>query len=474
MRLSAAVGLSLAAFAAVPVPARAADRPNIVVIFADDLGWGDLACYGHPRFKTPELDRLAAQGARLTNFYVPVPYCAPSRAAILTGRYPARCGMPFNPVPAADGGEKNGDARGLPVAEVTLADLLRKAGYATACVGKWHLGHHEPFLPTRRGFDEYLGVLYSNDMHRVELFDGERMVEYPVVQTTLMRRLTERAVGFIERNRERPFFLYFPTSAVHKPLAPAEAFYKQSGAGLYGDAVAELDWSVGQVLAKLRDLKLDDRTLVIFSSDNGPWYGGSAGGLRGMKGQTWEGGLRVPLIARWPGRIPAARVVAAPAIVMDVFPTVLAAAGVPAPADRTIDGRDLTGLLAADVAPPREALFFFAGDALRAVRSEKWKLHVAPPGPGRDKVWAPDEPWLDPRRPDGVRILAPFEQAHPSAFPGVRTGDPGAAGSLFDLDADAAEQKNVAAANPEVVRRLQALAERMKADLAKDGPPKAE
>ena len=209
-------------------------------------------------------------------------------------------------------------------------------------VGKWHLGHQSPEqLPTHRGFDEYLGILYSNDMRPVRLIDGEKPVEYPLVQATLTRRYTERALRFIERNRNSPFFLYFAHAMPHKPLACSEAFYKKSGAGLYGDVLAELDWSVGQVLAKLKELGLDRRTLVLFTSDNGPWFGGSTGGLRGMKSTTWEGGYRVPCIARWPGRIAAGNVCGAPAVTMDLFATALAAAEIQPPQDRVIDGKDL-------------------------------------------------------------------------------------------------------------------------------------
>lgn len=462
--------LGLLALAA-PVAPAARARPNVVVILADDLGWGDLSCYGHPRFKTPAIDQLAGEGARLTDFYSCAPYCAPSRAGLLTGRYPFRCGLTANPLPIGDpAGNERADALGLPPSERTLAEALRDAGYRTACYGKWHLGHHESFRPLRQGFDEYLGVLYSNDMHPVELFENDRMVEYPVVQATLTRRLTERATDFIRRNRDWPFFLYLPEAMPHKPLAVSEAFYGRSGAGLYGDVMAELDWSVAAVLATLRDQGLERDTLVFFTSDNGPWYGGSAGGLRGMKGQTWEGGIRVPLIARWPGRIPAGQIRHEPGLLVDLFSTSLAAAGVPPPADRTIDGRDLLPLLTTGAGGPRDAVFSMNGANLCSVRNGRYKLHVVPPGPARDREWKPDEPYVDPRRPDGVRILAPFEQAHPSQHPGVRTGDPGVAGSLFDLQADPAEQRDVAAQHPEVVRELRAAYDRMRVEVTAARP----
>ncbi len=454
------------AFMAGAAAAQEPARPNVIIILADDLGWGDLGCYGQQKFKTPNLDRMAKEGARLTNCYAPVPYCAPTRAALLTGRYPFRNGLWQNPFPADDPSVKNADHLGLPPDEITLAETFQAAGYKTACIGKWHLGHRPQFRPLKQGFEEYLGILYSNDMHRVELFDGDKMIEYPVVQATLTKRYTDRALQFIERNRERPFFLYLPHAMPHKPLAVSEDHYGKSGAGLYGDVLAELDARVGQLLAKIKELGLDDKTLVFFSSDNGPWYGGSSGGLRGMKGQTWEGGLRVPLIARWPGRIPAGHVNNEPAILMDLFTTSLTAAGIPPPKDRTIDGKNIMPLLTSDAKSPHEALFGFRGDRLATVRSGRWKLHVSVPGPARERVWKPDEPWTDPRRPDGVRILAPYEQAHPSQFPGVQTGDPPTLPALFDLEKDPAEQHNIADKHPDVVKQLQAYADKLRQEMS--------
>ncbi len=448
--------------AAADEPAR---RPNVVLILADDLGYGDLGCYGHPKFKTPNLDRMAQEGARLTDFYVPVPYCAPTRASLLTGRYPPRCGLTRNPFPAGDPQVKDSDDIGLPLTEHTLGQLFQQVGYRTSCIGKWHLGHKPRFLPTRRGFDDYFGILYSNDMHPVELFDGERKVEYPVVQTTLTRRYTERALYFIEQNKDRPFFLYFAQAMPHKPLAVGEAFYQKSGAGLYGDVIAELDDSVGQVLSKLKALNLDRQTLVLFTSDNGPWYGGSSGGLRGMKGMSWEGGLRVPLIARWPGKVPAGHVSSAPAITPDLFVTALAAAGIATPEGRVLDGKDLWPVLTSKASSPHEALFFFRGDRLHAVRSGQWKLHLLPPGPPKGgRIMKPDEKWVDPRGPDGVRILAPFEQAHPSQFPGLPP-TPVTVPALFELRKDPGEEHNLAEKEPDTVRRLQGLAEKWLAGL---------
>jgi len=437
--------------------------PNVIVIFADDLGYGELSCQGHAKFKTPMLDRMAAEGARLTDFYVPVPYCAPSRGTIMTGRYPWRHGVIRNPCPDAGVNDV-----GIPESEITLGEALQAAGYATCCVGKWHLGHQPQFYPCRNGFDEYLGILYSNDMRPVELIDGDQVVEYPVVQATLTKRYTERAIRFIEKSRDRPFFLYFPHAMPHKPLAASEVFYKKSDAGLYGDVIAELDWSVGQILTKLKALGLDEKTLVIFTSDNGPWFGGSSGGLRGMKGQTWEGGIRVPMIARWPGKIPAGHVSHQPAGTIDVLPTVLTLAGVDVPSDRVIDGKDIMPLLTSDARSPHEALFAMHGPRLMTVRSGPWKLHVQKP-PLWPKHLKSD--WVDPRGPDGVTILAPHEQATPDDHPDVLTGDPPQPMMLFDLQGDPSEQDNVAAKHPEVVQRLQGLFDEMAAQVPPP-PPK--
>lgn len=438
-------------------PLLAADRPNVIIILADDLGYGDLGCYGHPRFKTPVLDRMATEGTRLTQFNTPAPFCAPTRASLLTGRYPIRCGMTANPAP--DGGPQ-ADAVALPAGEVTLAQLLKQAGYVTGMLGKWHLGHKKPeYLPTRRGFDDYLGILYSNDMRPVQLIEGEKAVEYPVVQATLTKRYTERALNFIERNKARPFFLYFAHAMPHKPLACSEDFYKKSGAGLYGDVLAELDWSVGQLLAKLKALGLEDRTLVAFTSDNGPWYGGSSGGLRGMKGTSWEGGYRVPCIVRWPGQVPAGKVSSELSVMMDLFATTLAAAGIEPPRDRVTDGKNLLPLLKGQGKSPHDVIFGHQGPRLATIRDGRWKLHLLPARDRRDSK--PGERWVDPRGPDGVTLLAPYEQSQPADYPGLRSGDETKALSLFDLANDPGEQHDVAAKHPDVVKQLKARYDQM-------------
>ncbi len=350
-------------------------KPNIVILLADDLGYGDLGCYGHPTFKTPHLDRMAAQGVRLTQFNCPAPFCAPTRASLLTGRYPFRCGMVANPAP--DGGAA-ADSLALPAGEVILAQVLRAAGYRTGMLGKWHLGHKPGSLPTDRGFDEYYGIPYSNDMRPVQVLQDTQVVEYPVVQATLTRRYTDRAVRFIQDNKSRPFFLYFAHAMPHKPLACSEDYYRQSGHGLYADVMAELDDSVGRVFHTLKEAGVDDNTLVFFTSDNGPWFGGSTGGLRGMKGSSWEGGYRVPMIARWPGKIPAGQTRSQLAVMMDIFATVLDVTGAKMPDERVLDGRSILPVLIQDAASPHEVIFGHQADKLATVRDGQWKLHVLP------------------------------------------------------------------------------------------------
>jgi arylsulfatase A-like enzyme len=443
---------------------RADDRPNVVIILADDLGYGDLSGYGHPTFRTPRIDRLAEEGAKLTQFHAPAAVCAPTRASLLTGRHPFRCGMTQNPAP--DGGPA-ADALALPASEVTLAQVLKSAGYATGMLGKWHLGHKPGTLPTDRGFDEYFGIPYSNDMRPVQVLEGRDVAEYPVVQATLTRRYTDRAVDFIERNKQRPFFLYFAHAMPHKPLAVNEAYYTKSGHGLYADVMAELDASVGSVLDALQQAGVADKTLVIFSSDNGPWFGGSSGGLRGMKGSTYEGGFRVPLIARWPGRIPAGRTSAAPAVMMDVFATVLKATGGKMPDERILDGHDLLPALTEGAASPHEYIVGHQGSRLATIRDARWKLHVLKPSAMNLKP-GPDGLWLDPRAPDGVTILAPFEQYNLDAYPGLETGDEPTPMQLFDLQSDPGEQADVADKHPEEVRRLKAAYDEIHRDLAAD------
>ncbi len=368
-------------------------KPNFVIIFADDLGYGDLACYGHPTIRTPNLDRMAAEGQRWTDFYVGASVCTPSRSALLTGRLPIRSGM-CSDVRRVLFPDSSG---GLPQNEITLAEALKPQGYTSACIGKWHLGHLPQYLPTNNGFDYYFGLPYSNDMDRVggqgreafknpkveywnvPLMRNTEIIERPADQNTLTKRYTEEAVRFIERSKDRPFLLYLAHTMVHVPLFRSKDFQGRSPRGLYGDAVEEIDWSVGRILDTLRREGLAENTLVVFTSDNGPWLtfnllGGSAGLLREGKGCTFEGGMREPCIAWWPGTI-RPTVVREIGCTMDLFTTMVKLAGGEVPSDRIIDGLDLSPVLFAKGPSPRKTVFFYRGVRLYAVRKGPFKAH---------------------------------------------------------------------------------------------------
>ena len=342
--------------------------PNIVLIVADDLGYGDLGCYGSS-IATPNIDRIAQQGVRFTQFCSASPVCSPARAALMTGRYPTRVGIPR----VLD----TCDTYGLPDSETTMAQVLKSAGYATMCVGKWHLGSTPQYLPTNRGFDEFYGIPYSIDQGTRPLLSNTDIIEQPASLETLTRRYTERAVDFIGRSGGAPFFLYMPHSFPHIPLAASPAFSGRSFQGLYGDVVQEIDWSVGQVLESIQANGLDSNTLVMVSSDHGPWFQGSPGGLRGRKGDTFEGGVRVPFVARFPGLIPGGQVCEEFAASLDIFPTVAGLAGAALPAN-PLDGIDIQPLLTGQPQDlPREAFLYFNDVYLQCARLGQWKLHVA-------------------------------------------------------------------------------------------------
>jgi arylsulfatase A-like enzyme len=401
-------------------------RPNLVIIYADDLGYGDLGCYGARAIRTPNLDRMAAEGLRMTSFYSVSPVCTPSRAALLTGRYAARMGaeqMHLSNVLFPT------DRTGLPQEETTIARALGARGYATACIGKWHLGHLAPHRAIDHGFDYYFGIPYSNDMSPRPLVRNAETVEEPARLETLTRRYTEEAVAFIERSKGKPFFLYLAHTMPHIPLAASAGFRDKSAAGLYGDAVEELDWSAGEVLRSLRRAALERDTLVLFSSDNGPWYQGSAGPLRGRKGSTYEGGVREPGIAWWPGHIRAGSVSDEPVATIDLFPTALALAGEADPASATrlpLDGRDILPLLLGrEKKSPNELLLFFDGLYLQTARAGRYKLHAAR--------------WNIPRY-----TAASAQQRNQRL---VRA-------ELYDLTSDIGESYDLAADRAEVVRDL--------------------
>ncbi len=344
----------------------AANRPNIVLILADDLGYGDVGVYGSDLIATPNIDRLAADGGRLTSFYSSGSNCTPSRAGLLTGRYPIRSGMAHQVIFVDD-------THGLPPAEVTIAEMLGSLGYATAVAGKWHLGHLSPYWPTEQGFDEFFGLPYSNNQSPLALYRNTDVVEDPVEQSTLTRRFTDAAIDFISRHKDQPFFVYLAHTAPHIPLHVEPGNRGKSAAGYYGDVVEELDANIGRLTAALETLGLADNTLVIFTSDNGPYPEGSTGGLRGSKGTLWEGGQRVPLIARWPARIAGGSVSDAIAMNIDILPTIAAIAGAELPENVTIDGRSIVAQLNGDSKSPHEVLYFFNDQEIGAVRTQEWK-----------------------------------------------------------------------------------------------------
>ncbi len=423
-------------------------RPNFIVIFTDDQGYGDLGSYGHPTLRTPHLDRMAAEGQRWTSFYA-APICTPSRAQVMTGRYAIRSGLAAGVLfPNSTGGLQPG--------EVTIAEVLKPSGYATLAVGKWHLGHLPQYLPTNQGFDRYFGIPYSNDMDRnsaipasdvfrrtlspriddynVPLMRDGKVVERPADQTTITRRYTDEAIAFIREQRTRPFFLYLAHNLPHVPLFRSKEFEGRSARGVYGDAVEEIDYNVGRILSTLRELKLERQTLVVFLSDNGPWmpyqeHGGSAGPLRGAKGSTWEGGVRVPAIFWQPGTI-APAVVAGIGSEMDLLPTFARLANLTVPKARPLDGQDLSETLRSGAPSPRDTVFYYRGAALAGVRHRAFKLHLSMAA-GSGAAGA-------------TPIPAPANPAW----------------ELYNLDEDPSEKFNLADRYPDVVRELRAMMEK--------------
>jgi len=427
--------------------------PNFIIVYADDLGYADIGPFSDlpkaTRPATPNLDRMAAEGVRLTSFYVAQAVCSASRAALLTGSYSNRVGI--------SGALNHTADYGLNPDETTIAEVLKTRGYATAMFGKWHLGHRQPFLPLHQGFDEYLGLPYSNDMWPrhpqqknfypdLPLIEGDRVVKLDPDQSQLTTMYTERAVKFIDGHRNTPFFLYVATAMPHVPLFVSSKYKDRTGRGLYGDVVAELDWGVGQILDAVKKAGLDNDTLVVFTSDNGPWlsygnHGGSAGHFREGKGTAFEGGVRVPFVARWPGRLPKGTETRVPAMTIDLLPTISRLAGARVSPDRIIDGRDLWPVLSGEknAPPPHDVLYFYWGQELHAVRSGKWKLHLPHPYQSLEAAGADGAP--------GKYVRKDIEL------------------SLYDLEADPAETKNLAAANPDVVATVMKYVEQAREDL---------
>ena len=450
---------------AVAVDSKDAKRPpNIVIIFIDDLGYADIGPFGATAYKTPHLDGMAKEGRIFTDFHSATAVCSASRAGLMTGCYPERVSIlgalrPKSPV-------------GINADETTLAELCKSRGYATAIYGKWHLGDDKKFLPLQHGFDEYFGLPYSNDMSPLQaemvemtpaaaakkreapplpLFEGNEIID-PAVSPEKLAQLTtlytEHAVSFIDRHKDQPLLLYVPHTMVHVPLAVSEKFKDKSGAGLFGDVVMELDWSVGQILDAIKRDGLDDNTLVIFTSDNGPWsnYGnhaGSAGPLREGKGTMWEGGYREPCVMWWPGKIPADTKCDELVSTLDIFPTVAELIGAELPKDHAIDGKDMWPLMAADkdAKSPHDVLYCYYGRELRAVRDPRWKL-------------------VFPHEYRSLKGKPAGRDGNPAAYKQVKTKQ-----ALYDLKNDVSETKDVAAEHPEIVARLETAAEQARATL---------
>jgi arylsulfatase A-like enzyme len=428
--------LSIAASNSLAAPDNQANasksKPNIILILADDLGYGDIGSYGSTTIKTPNIDSMAQQGAKFNEFYAASPVCTPSRAGLLTGRYPIRQGIHEVFYPES--------FQGMDPEEITIAELLKDAGYATGLVGKWHLGHHDKYMPWNQGFDTFFGLPYSNDMGGLYYFRNREIDFTEIDQRLLTQTYTEEALKFIDTHQSQPFFLYLAHNMPHVPLYASAEFEGKSEGGLYGDTVEEIDWSVGQILKRLESLKLTENTLVIFTSDNGPWLvmgdeGGSAGILREGKQYTFEGGMRVPAIAYWPNTIDPGTEPAGLATMMDWLPTFANMADVPLPADRAIDGKDISGLLTGTGSRADQELFYYMNGELRAYRSGQWKLKLPFKGQPRFLSWIQNG------------FVAPHELL------------------LFNLGSDPAEENNLAAENPQVVSSMLVKLEAFKASL---------
>lgn len=427
-------------------------QPNIVLIFTDDQGYQDVGCFGSPDILTPHIDKMASEGVKFTQFYASQGVCSASRASLLTGCYPNRLGIHGAYFPRAK--------RGLNPDEMTIAEMLKPLGYATAIYGKWHLGDHPDFLPNKQGFDHYFGIPFSNDMWPLHpandqfqfdplpLMEGDSVIQYLEDQSMITTWYTERAVQFIDQQKDRPFFLYLPHSMPHVPLFVSEKFAGKSERGLYGDVIMEIDWSVGQIMAALKRNGLEENTLVIFTSDNGPWlnYGehsGSALPLREGKGTALEGGVRVPCVMKWPGKIPAGSTQKEAAMSIDILPTIAAITGATLP-DKVIDGKNIQGLMCSEAGAksPQEAYYFYyKTNELHAVLSGKWKLYL--PHQYRS---------LNGRKGGSGGLPVPYEQ--------LNMGQ-----ELYDLSADISETNNLADQHPDVVTRLLAIAEEAREEL---------
>ena len=434
--------------------------PNVLIILADDLGYGDISCYDTEATNTPNIDGIAAEGVRCTDFYVPTPYCAPSRATLLTGRFPLRHGIVRNPAPDAGINDV-----GLSADEITLGEVFQESGYATKLIGKWHLGHKKEFFPVKHGFDEYYGILYSNDMRPVQIIENMDTVEYPVDQNLLTQKYTGKAIEFIHKNKDKPFFLHLCHAMPHKPLAASSEFYTpETKADLYADVIRELDWSTGEVINALKELNIMDRTIVIFMSDNGASFGGSNVPLKGKKARNWEGGTRVPFMIRYPEQMHGGTVIQTPCWSPDLFPTLLSMCGINMPENLYVDGEDIVEVLKGNQ-HVHKAIFTMKGETIMTVRKDAWKMFIEKP-----VFYKPVDlsTWVDKRAPDGTTIIAPYEQATPAQYPGIKPEKMDGEVFLFNLPNDIAEMNNVSEEYPDVVKALDEEFKKFAASLKED------
>ncbi len=444
-------------------------KPNFIIIFTDDQGYQDIGCYGATKIKTPNLDKMAGEGMKFMDFYSSNSVCSPSRASLMTGCYPTRVGITGVLFPR--------DKKGLNPEQITIAEILKEQGYATACVGKWHLGHLPEFLPVKQGFDQYFGIPYSNDMwidpnmelaediklnkgwtvqkikkinvrkagksrHQVPLMRNDKVIEFPAEQAHLTKRYTEESIKFITKNKNKPFFLYLPHTMPHIPLYVSEEFKGKSKQGLYGDVIEEIDWSTGEILKSLKQLGIDKNTFVIFTSDNGPWLkkkdkGGSALPLRGGKFSTYEGGMRVPCIMRWPGRISSGSICREVAGTIDFFPTLARLAGAKLSSDRIIDGKDILPLMEGrpGARSPHEAYYYYKGKTLEAVRAGEWKLRIIDHKKKKKRGKGKPKPAMEKDQSKKKKFII----------------------ELYNLKQDISESNNLAEKRPEIVKKLKTM-----------------
>jgi arylsulfatase A-like enzyme len=446
LKYSCILILGVLGFICTDVHAQKAKKTNVIIILTDDMGYGEISCYNKNQVATPNIDQLAKEGVRFTDFYVPTPYCAPSRASLLTGRFPLRHGMVENPAP-----DEGINDIGLKASEVTMGELYQEAGYKTKAIGKWHLGHKPEFSPLKHGFDEYYGILYSNDMRPVQLVENTEVVEKNIDQRLLTQKYTAKALEFINQNQKSPFFLYLAHAMPHKPLAASSRFFTDGNSKeLYESVIRELDWSTGEIRNTLKKLGILENTIIIFMSDNGPWYGGNTGGFKGMKANNWEGGIRVPFIARYPKALPQGKTISTACSSLDIFPTLMNLTHIKTNPNIKIDGQNIMEI-ANGKSKEHTPIFSMKDTRIRTIRDGKWKLFLMKPEYFKE---IDIKKWVDKRAPDGTTILAPLQQANPDDYPGAKPIQMEGEMLLFDLEKDPFESTNLIESFPKIKEDL--------------------